>query len=132
MANLIVAVDSHDKFISAVTKDEAHSQRLLHRQVYVLIVNSDVEMLLQRRSLLKTFDPGKWTTSVSGHVDIEDESYFSAAVREVGEELGIVTLDLVSIGNVIAVSYLADQMCGGPSEVFVMLFPSDLIDQESA
>ncbi|MFP4378616.1 MAG: NUDIX hydrolase, partial [Spirochaetales bacterium] len=45
-------------------------------------------LFLQRRSVEKDVQPGKWDTSVGGHVDA-GESYEAAAVREMSEELGI-------------------------------------------
>ena len=46
-------------------------------------------LLLQKRAAAKDIQPGKWDTSVGGHLAV-GESYPSAAVRETREELGLV------------------------------------------
>ncbi|MBI5103233.1 MAG: NUDIX domain-containing protein [Nitrospirae bacterium] len=61
---------------------------LLHRVVHVLLFNNSGGLLLQRRSMSKDTAPGKWDTSVGGHVN-PDEAPYDAAVRELKEELGV-------------------------------------------
>ena len=53
-----------------------------------MVINGKGEILLQKRSLSKDVQPGKWDTSVGGHVNM-GETYLEAAIRETGEELGI-------------------------------------------
>jgi isopentenyldiphosphate isomerase len=60
----------------------------IHRVVHVLVFDSRDRLLLQKRSLNKQVAPGKWDTSVGGHVDC-GESLMAAAQREMKEELGI-------------------------------------------
>jgi isopentenyldiphosphate isomerase len=50
-------------------------------------------LYLQKRDINKDVQPGKWDTSVGGHVDT-GEYYRDAAVRELEEELGIKGVDL--------------------------------------
>lgn len=61
---------------------------LLHRVVHVLVFNNQGELLLQKRSMKKDVAPGKWDTSVGGHVD-PGEDLLDALSREMEEELGI-------------------------------------------
>lgn len=56
--------------------------------VYVALVSSAGEIYIQHRSAAKRLWPDRKTISVSGHVD-PGETFEQAAVREVGEELGI-------------------------------------------
>ena len=49
---------------------------------------SNVNGTEQKRSMMKDSARGKWVSSCSGHVD-SGEDYDSAAVRELGEELGL-------------------------------------------
>lgn len=61
---------------------------LLHRVVHVLVFNNMGELLLQKRSTKKDVAPGKWDTSVGGHVN-PGEGLIDALNREMEEELGI-------------------------------------------
>lgn len=81
-------VDANDVVVQQLTRGEVHRRRLFHRAVHVLVFNSAGEVFIQRRSRFKDTCPLQWTTSCSGHVDA-GESYDEAAVRELGEELGI-------------------------------------------
>jgi len=81
-------VDLDDQVIGTATRAEVHAQRLTHRAVHVFIFNKRGDLLLQKRSLLKDMCPGLWDSSVSGHLD-SGESYETAVVRELTEEMGI-------------------------------------------
>ena len=61
---------------------------LVHRSVHVLVFRPGGELILQKRSMNKDVQPGKWDTSVGGHLD-RGETYLGAALREAREELGI-------------------------------------------
>jgi isopentenyl-diphosphate delta-isomerase type 1 len=87
-------VDENDNVIGTARRDECHGNpALVHRAVHVLVVNANGDMLLQERSALKDIQPGKWDTSVGGHLE-PGESYRDAAVREMAEELGLTGLPL--------------------------------------
>ena len=81
-------VDKNDRVIGSATRAECHKYGLLHRGIFVLVVNNKGKILLQKRSMAKDTSPGLWTTSVSGHVD-SGETYESAAKREMKEEIGV-------------------------------------------
>ena len=82
-------VDEEDKVIGKASRGDVHGNpSLIHRVAHVLVFNSRGELFLQKRSMTKDVQPGKWDTSVGGHVDA-GESYEKAAVREMREELGI-------------------------------------------
>jgi isopentenyldiphosphate isomerase len=71
------------------TRLAAHGNpALIHRVSHVLVFNSRGQLFLQKRSAAKRIQPGRWDTSVGGHLDA-GEDYLSAAVRETEEELGI-------------------------------------------
>src|SRR5208337_1082031 len=61
---------------------------LLHKVVHVLVFNGSGKLLLQKRSMNKDVAPGKWDTSVGGHV-APGEDTSAAALREMEEELGV-------------------------------------------
>lgn len=81
-------VDEYDRVIGRRLRGDVHRLRLMHRAVHVFVFNRDGRVFLQKRSQSKDAWPGAWDTSASGHVD-SGEDYDTAAVREIGEELGI-------------------------------------------
>ena len=86
---LLDVVDENDRVIGVKTRGEIHAQNLMHRSVHILVFNSMGELFVQKRSLSKDNDPGLWDSSAAGHVD-SGEDYYHCAIRELGEELGIV------------------------------------------
>ncbi|MCD6530350.1 NUDIX domain-containing protein [Candidatus Bathyarchaeota archaeon] len=88
MVEYLCLVDEEDNLIGRAARSECHSKRLLHRSVYVFVVNSQGKLLLQKRSMNKDLYPGYYTGSATGHVDY-GETYEEAAHRELKEELGI-------------------------------------------
>jgi isopentenyldiphosphate isomerase len=86
---MLEVVDRSGKVLRLARRSEVHcNPSLVHRVVHVLVFDEAGRLLLQKRSQTKDVAPGKWDTSVGGHVspgeDIED-----AARREMQEELGI-------------------------------------------
>ncbi len=62
---------------------------LLHRAVHVTVFHPlEPALLLQKRKRTKDVQPGKWDTAVGGHL-LPGEDYFSGALRELAEELGV-------------------------------------------
>ena len=85
---LLDVVDENDNVITVKTRGEIHARGLMHRAVHILVFNSDGELFLQKRSLSKDEQPGKWDSSAAGHLD-SGEDYDDCARREIAEELGI-------------------------------------------
>ena len=89
MVEIFDIVDENDIVAGRASRAEVHGDpRLIHRVAHVLVFNSSGELFLQKRAINKIVQPGKWDTSVGGHVDLGEE-YLNAAVRETAEELGI-------------------------------------------
>ncbi len=90
MEEWVDVVDKQDNIISKATRKEVHGNpALIHRVAHVLVFNPKGALFLQKRSFNKDVQPGKWDTSVGGHLDLGEE-YQAAAWREMNEELGIV------------------------------------------
>lgn len=82
-------VDEQGNTTGKATRRECYSgSKLLHPVVHLHIFNEAGDLYLQKRSMDKDIQPGKWDTAVGGHVDY-GESVETALRREVGEELGI-------------------------------------------
>src|ERR1041384_6019615 len=81
-------VNERDEVIRRATRREVHATGLWHRAVHVLVFDAEGRVFLQKRSMLKDLSPGLWDSSCSGHLDA-GEDYDAAAVRELGEEIGV-------------------------------------------
>jgi len=80
---VLAVVDEKDNVVGSATRKEVHEKGLLHREVYVFLVNNAGQVLLQKRK-----DFPVWDSSASGHFP-KDQDYLEAAQREFEEELGI-------------------------------------------
>ncbi|MDQ5982519.1 MAG: hypothetical protein QG549_516 [Patescibacteria group bacterium] len=88
MSEILDIVNDNDEVIGQAERDRVHREGLVCRLVYVCFYTANREIILQKRSNTKKNDPGKLTTTVSGHV-ASGQSYLEAAVRETVEESGI-------------------------------------------
>lgn len=88
---LFDVVDELDSVVGISPRNLVHRHGLRHRATHVLVYDEQGRLFVQQRSLTKDCSPGRWDSSAAGHVGA-GETYDSAAVREVQEELGIVTL----------------------------------------
>ncbi len=88
---LLDVVNKKGETIKTMPRSKIHGDpSLLHKVVHVLVFNEIGELYLQKRSMDKDVAPGKWDTSVGGHVDA-GETLEDAVKREIEEELGITT-----------------------------------------
>jgi len=85
---LFPIVDEDGSQIGTAPRNVCHDgiSMLLHPVVHLHVFNSKGELFLQKRSATKDIQPGKWDTSVGGHVS-PGESVEDALKREAGEEL---------------------------------------------
>jgi isopentenyldiphosphate isomerase len=90
-------VDPEGRPVGRARRSEVHGNpALIHRAVHVLVFNPEGCLYLQKRSADKDIQPGKWDTSVGGHVGL-GEAVEEAARREMREELGIETAGLAPL-----------------------------------
>ena len=83
-------VTEKGEIIKTLPRNEIHGNpSLIHKVVHVLVFNREGALLLQKRSVHKDVAPGKWDTSVGGHVNA-GEALDEAVRREMEEELGII------------------------------------------
>ena len=82
-------VDENNNIVGKALRSECHGNpTLIHRTAHVIVVNDKDKILLQKRSMDKDIQPGKWDTAVGGHFD-SGETVDQAVRREMYEELGI-------------------------------------------
>ncbi len=81
-------VDPSGSVLGRVRRSDVHGNpTLLHSVVHLLVENARGQLLLQLRSRTKDIQPGRWDTSVGGHVHY-GETIQAALRRETQEELG--------------------------------------------
>lgn len=85
---LFDVVNERDEVIGVAPRAQVHAEGLRHRAAHVLVFNPEGRLFVQRRSFSKDNSPGCWDTSAAGHLDA-GEDYHAAALRELGEELGV-------------------------------------------
>lgn len=89
MSEIFPIVDLAGNILDSATREECHSGSfLLHPVVHLHVLRSDGALLLQKRSINKDIQPGRWDTAVGGHMDL-GEDVLTSLRREAREELGI-------------------------------------------
>lgn len=86
-----------------VERDKAHLEGVMHRTAHVWLLrkkDNAVQVLLQKRSLIKDSFPGCYDISSAGHIPAGSD-YIGSAVREIKEELGLIVFpdELVFCGD---------------------------------
>jgi len=83
----IVIVDENNNIIGHKER-ETLKREDIYRVSALWLTNGKGDILLARRALTKSHDPGKWGPAVAGTVE-EGETYHSNIVKETAEELGL-------------------------------------------
>ncbi len=83
--------------VGRATREYCHSgAKPLHPVIHIHIIDRYSRIYLQKRSMKKDIQPGKWDTAVGGHVSY-GESILEAVYREAAEELGFVEFNPVHL-----------------------------------
>ena len=82
-------LESNGVVIGRSTRAYCHSgAKPLHPVIHIHIIDRMSRVYLQKRSMKKDIQPGKWDTAVGGHISY-GESVLEAVYREANEELGL-------------------------------------------
>ena len=92
-------VEESGVVIGRACRDYCHSgTKLLHPVVHLHVLDRQARLYLQKRSDNKDLLPGRWDTSVGGHVDY-GEYIAEALMREAAEELSLTRFNPIYIGS---------------------------------
>jgi isopentenyl-diphosphate delta-isomerase type 1 len=128
---ILEVVDEKGDVLKLAKRSEIHSDpSLMHRVVHVLVFDKKGRLLLQKRSLNKDVAPGKWDTSVGGHVN-PGEDILEAAKREMKEELGISDCTLNYLYAYLFSNHIESELVSTFSCIYngKLLFNKDEIDE---
>lgn len=88
-------VDANGSVVGRSTREYCHSgAKPLHPVIHIHIIDRFGRIYLQKRSMKKDIQPGKWDTAVGGHVSY-GEMILEAVYREASEELGLTSFNPV-------------------------------------
>jgi isopentenyldiphosphate isomerase len=90
---LVDIIDQDDRVVDRVTRAEMRAGRLLHRCVYIILLDTRGMIFVHRRTWTKDVYPGCWDATIGGVVG-SGESYDRGAAREVEEEVGLRDVEL--------------------------------------
>lgn len=90
-------VEPNGLVIGRSTREYCHSgAKPLHPVIHVHIIDRFSRIYLQKRSMKKDIQPGKWDTAVGGHVSY-GENIVEAVYREAYEELRLIEFNPIHI-----------------------------------
>ncbi len=87
MVKEIIIVNELDKTVGYKEREKIAAKDI-YRVAVLWITNSKGELLLAKRAMTKSHDPGKWGPSVAGTVE-RGETYYTNIIKEAKEELGL-------------------------------------------
>lgn len=100
MTELVDIINNSGQIIGTMSREEAYQNDCALQVSGVLVFRSSGELILQRRGKNKKY-PLCYDYSAAGHV-LSGETFLQAAKRELKEELGLSSTNLINLGTVYA------------------------------
>ena len=88
MTEILDIVNEYDEVIGQIERDDTRKDDHIIRHVFIGFYTPDKQLIMQKRSMKKINNPGKYTVTVSGHVE-SGWNYKDTAVKEAREESGV-------------------------------------------
>ncbi|MBI3034208.1 NUDIX domain-containing protein [Candidatus Woesearchaeota archaeon] len=104
---MIDIVNDEDAIVGKATRKDVDEKALIHRTVYVIIVDYFGRFIVQKRPDSKDIFPGCWDLGMSETV-LRSEPYEAAALRGLKEELGIDGYTVNELRHLFDVKYRSD------------------------
>jgi isopentenyldiphosphate isomerase/intracellular septation protein A len=103
-------VDSDGKITGKAPRSLCHSNKeLLHPVVHMHVFDQKGNLYLQKRSLNKLVQPGKWDTAVGGHISL-GEDLMQSLKREAREEIGLLNFNPLLVSKYKWVSEIESEL----------------------
>lgn len=119
-------VDRDNRIIDTVPRSHMRQHNLIHRAAYIFVFSPLGALCVQQRSSNKDVFPSYWDLAAGG-IPNPGENNEAAALRELGEELGIYHQALNAHGEFI----YEDKECRVIGSVFSLIWDGDIIPQAS-
>ena len=94
MQEIITVVDNNNKITGKSFREDVRKYNFIHRATYIFVVNTKSQLLIQKRTKQKDLYPGLIDLACTGTVCI-NESYYDNALRELEEEMGIISTEII-------------------------------------
>jgi len=92
-------VDEEGRVIGKAPRSICHNgEKILHPVIHLHVLNPNGYFFLQKRPMDKIVQPGKWDTSVGGHISF-GEDLDTALHREAFEEIGLKDFNVKFLGK---------------------------------
>ncbi len=103
-------VESSGLVVGRATRNYCHSgAKPLHPVIHIHIIDRFSRIYLQKRSMSKDIQPGRWDTAVGGHVSY-GEGIMEAVYREAYEELGFTDFNPIHLETYMFESEIEKEM----------------------
>ncbi len=123
-SEIVEVVDQNNRIIDRVPRALMRERNLIHRAAYIFVFSPLGSLCVQQRSADKDIFASYWDLAAGGIPNV-GECYADAALRELGEELGIYRQTLTPHGEF----YYGDAQCKVWGSIYSLIWDGDIIPQ---